>query len=581
MILNQNYEIPVSFTIYLLVKIICKVFKSHLSMHNKPTLTSIPERSEVDEEVTKWVSKKKHEVLKAKYKCLKKLFQIYDASVIGILPETYGQDNQIPDDDQKIREQKSRHTKTDENTGNCIEISETEKSVATAVLKDLKLDQIPSSESNKSKTITPKLKDDKSTQDSKENLSIGSEKDVEIQPHPVPYLVINEKRKPTRFQSFIQRLLGIRRERYSYIMSNEHKYAASDNNIPNRYEKRRRRGLRLRRSRRPKRTHSENDLRNVNSPVILSYVQTIQKHCLMDTTARHCPIVGCKMLLYGIINYNDHLNLCHFTERTYICVYCHEGFSSERDKAVHENEHIGITKIAAVPSTARFSTKIASNTQTDPEITKIDIPEDKLKKIVSFFDKIAEPDQIIAEIKKNRCSDTNLLTLHRNPRTNIDSMSGSDNSDSEKTSSLRRHRTCTEDSDGTSHSKYICVPPVRCQLCGENFDYRRQLNQHVALHHSSNDKFTKYNSCAGILNHHQNSSPTQSLTRSLASTDVSNISNSTKLSRRKSNETLTYDPSTNIVYYTSMDTVKKPSFVQKVRSNFCYKWEPGTKIIRV
>ncbi|XP_045782831.1 uncharacterized protein LOC123879245 [Maniola jurtina] len=581
MILNQNYEIPVSFTVYLFVKVVCKLFKSHLSMHNKPTLTSIAEE---DEDI-KWVSKKKHEALKAKYKCLKKLFQIYDASVISILPETYAQRNQILEDDQKIRKQKSRRTKTDENTANEIEIRQTENSPEIAVLADLKLDQIPSSDSKTSKTFIPKSKDDKSRQDSKENLSINSQKDIEIQPDPVPYLVINEKRKPTRFQSFIQRILGLRRNRYSYGMSNEHEYAASENNIPNRYKKRRRRSIRLRRRRRKeekKKIHSESDLREANSPVILSYVQTIQRNCLMDTTPRHCPIVGCKKLLYGIINYNDHLNLCHFTERTYICVCCHKGFPSERDKTVHENEHIGIMKIA-VPSTTRFSTKIASDTQTDPEITKIDIPEDKLKKIVSFFDKIADPDQIIAEIKKNRCSETNLLTLHRNSRTNIDSMSGSDNSDSENTSSLKTHskETCTIDSDGTPNSKYICIP-VRCKLCGKNFDYRRQLNRHMDVHHRTDDKFTKYNNCVDILNrdNHQTSSPTQSLTRSLTSTDVSNISNSTKLSRRKSNKTLSYDPSTNIVY-TSMDTVKKPSFVQKVRKNFFYKWEPGTKIIRV
>lgn len=58
----------------------------------------------------------------------------------------------------------------------------------------------------------------------------------------------------------------------------------------------------------------------------------------------------------GIINYNDHLNICHFSDRKFICIYCHEGFNKEHDKIVHENEHIGISKlnIPSMPSTARF-----------------------------------------------------------------------------------------------------------------------------------------------------------------------------------------------------------------------------------
>lgn len=49
--------------------------------------------------------------------------------------------------------------------------------------------------------------------------------------------------------------------------------------------------------------------------------------------------------------------------------------------------------------------KIASNTQTEPAVN---IQDEKLKKIVSFFDKINEPDQVLTEIKKGRFSETNL-----------------------------------------------------------------------------------------------------------------------------------------------------------------------------
>lgn len=86
-----NWEIYVSVAFYFGAKIISYTLKSVCytsytsytsRMFRKDPLTSIPERSEIEEPL-KWVPKKKHEVLKAKYKCLKKLFQIYDASVIG------------------------------------------------------------------------------------------------------------------------------------------------------------------------------------------------------------------------------------------------------------------------------------------------------------------------------------------------------------------------------------------------------------------------------------------------------------------------------------------------------------------
>lgn len=223
--ISQNYAL-VSFTIYLFVKIICKFVKSSVtSMHSKPTLTSIPERSENEEE-KRWVSKRKHDVLKAKYKCLKKLFQIYDASVIGILPETF-QECQTPE---HIRDNKKESRKPEDLNQNDDNITDDDKTAATDVIKELKLDQVISVSSNESKTLA-KRTDDKSTQDSKDNLSFI---DGDVQ-HPVPYLVINEKKKLTRFQSFIQRILGIRRERYAYVMSHDREYASDNNIISNRY----------------------------------------------------------------------------------------------------------------------------------------------------------------------------------------------------------------------------------------------------------------------------------------------------------------------------------------------------------
>lgn len=81
MISIRNWEVYASIIFYILTKVFCYLF--HMYCTNSEPLTSIPEKEE--EKKVKWVPKKKHEVLKAKYKCLKKLFQIYDASVIGML----------------------------------------------------------------------------------------------------------------------------------------------------------------------------------------------------------------------------------------------------------------------------------------------------------------------------------------------------------------------------------------------------------------------------------------------------------------------------------------------------------------
>ncbi|KAI8441576.1 hypothetical protein MSG28_015157, partial [Choristoneura fumiferana] len=330
--INPNY-LYASTTFYLVCKIICYLsylFNSSMYSKSKQALTSIPENDESEEDMktdieTKWVPKKKHEVLKAKYKCLKKLFQIYDASVIGILPESYAHGDGFPvesrDGNRKSRRRKRSHrTRTDASAGTDVSSDLTdskellEQETATAVIRDLKIvcSNTVQSES-KSRTSLGRLKL-KSTVPSStvHECTCTQASDVHIQ--HVPYLVI-EKRKVTRFQSFVQRLLGIRRERpaTSFVLGG-HVLAASDNNINQRYvERRKRRGLRHNKLQRP------------------------------------------------------HERLTHLP-------------------------------VYPVPA-SRPRTAITSDTQTDPELTRAH--DEKLKKIVSFFDKIADSDQILSAIKKN------------------------------------------------------------------------------------------------------------------------------------------------------------------------------------
>ncbi|VVC95008.1 unnamed protein product [Leptidea sinapis] len=83
-----------------------------------------------------------------------------------------------------------------------------------------------------------------------------------------------------------------------------------------------------------------------------------------------------------------------------------------------------------------------------------------------------------------------------------------------------------------------------------------QLNLHVDLHHRANQRFSKFHSCAGIVNTER------------TVVESSCASNTTM--------ELSCDQSTNIVYYTSVESINR-----SVESSVGYKWEPGTKIIRV
>ncbi|CAK1549013.1 unnamed protein product [Leptosia nina] len=549
MIPYENCELYLSFLIYLITKILSHIVANRRVMSKQQTLTSIQEKQSEDE-VIKWVPKKKHEVLKAKYKCLKKLFQIYDASVIGILPETYAEPYSYPAET-KTRRKRSRRTKTDACAGT-TEISNGDVTVQSE-------DTIPTVIKELQQASVTLIKKDGFTQDCKENVSVQSEKESVIK--FAPY---DKERRPTRFQCFLQRIFGLKPE----VPYNTRGYA-SDNDIVC-FERRRRRGLRFRR-RRTKKTRSEMMLRDMKSPAILSYVQSVQRNCLMESTPRQCPISGCRMMFYGIINYNDHLNLCHFPERQYFCHYCHEGFIKEADKIMHENEHLGIAKLNAnveLSNNVCQSRKIASVTQTDPGLS---IPEEKLKKIVSFFDKITNPDDLITEIKKNQYSESNLQTIQ--PTATCDS-------EGSKTETLTLEKKSGKSSlsDEFEVSQSLSFSTIRCQLCGEQFDNRRQLSLHINVEHRTHERFSKFHSCAGIIN----TKPKKAYQPS----ECSEYSKSdTTSSDSKVEESLNGGPSTNIVYYTSLESLSKKSvvntLVQKVRSGFCYKWEPGTQIIRV
>lgn len=294
-------------------------------------------------------------------------------------------------------------------------------------------------------------------------------------------------------------------------------------------------------------------------------------------------------MFIGIINYNDHLNLCHFTDRKYVCHYCHEGFEREYDKVIHENEHIGITKFATSINNVQSngdSLKKASNTQTEPSKLPIDLSEEKLKKLVSFYDKIIDNEKVVDELTKKDFSDTNSDKTVE--------------SESTEGSGIKSIDTRTEDkSDFTARKKDSKIlENFKCHICGELFDCRHQLNMHVNLEHRVRDKFSKFHSCAGLVNRSPKKfdCTSENGTLKLQSLEsgcrlrrietLSSLAQNTSVNRNKSLESLSYDPSTNIVYYhSSMESmIKNNSALTCLNTklkNCNYKWEPGTKIIHV
>ncbi|XP_063391284.1 uncharacterized protein LOC134676833 [Cydia fagiglandana] len=579
--LNYLYS---SVFFYLLSKIVCSVVIYRRSMHCKRStpLSSISEKNETEE---KWVPKKKHEVLKAKYKCLKKLFQVYDASVIGMLPtqEAYaaGDTGVVDDTDDSGRKSRKRKRSHRVRLDACAGTSEHE--IQAAVQVDCsKTSTVSETESC---TKAPSTKAYAATQASRESL-LASEHDCGCAktshvvfrpaPCPCPRPRLSRQRKRTRFQCFVQRLLGLRSPNRHGCLDT----AVSESDV-HRLGGRRHRKIRFRRARRPTRACSEGAM---HGPAHVC-AQTVQRNCLLDTTPRQCPIAGCRML-YGIINYNDHLNLCHFPGRRYICHFCHEGFEANEDKQQHEGEHIGLNHRSPLPPSSPPQTSrsgITSVTQTDPEPTKEQ--DEKLKKIVSFFDKIVDSTQNLADIKKNKHLEMHVPTC----KTQTDAQTEVSASDghSKHTSSCSdvtgkrliyscndlRRRNNDRRSLGSDAMSQCCSE--NCNFCGENFDYSQ------ALEH----KFGEYHSCGALPARRRSARVASSVASSVdldqSSSTASSLANCNGvLSLTDNYEDAKPAPkSSTSVVYTASECSRKVSTRSLADRFKSYKWEPWHHIL--
>lgn len=279
-----------------------RYFSMHRIREREITLTSIPEREEIYEP-SRWVPKKKHEVLVAKYKCLKKLFQIYDASIIGAINDNNTEETDL------VSEEKCESYKIKSDA--CAATSDLRICSETSMKfnvnkKDINVEsECNKKESNFNCTCQCKLPSETKFNNEQIMKECGFTQTQEFdQPHESD----NKKPRLTKFQIFVSRLFGIKPQNNAYMMPSNHIIAASENNIINNFGKRRRkRGIILRR-RRPKKVQSESVLQNYEND-ILNYVHSVQRNCLLDTTVRQCPIMGCNNKFYGKEDYITTYNI--------------------------------------------------------------------------------------------------------------------------------------------------------------------------------------------------------------------------------------------------------------------------------
>lgn len=273
------------------------------------------------------------------------------------------------------------------------------------------------------------------------------------------------------------------------------------------------------------------------------------------------------------------MNFCHFPARKFNCHYCHEGFQNEKDKLLHENEHLGIPKLNLTSPLALSNTSRNSNdNQTEPK----EVPRDKLKKIVSFYDKIVQNEHSYSDYKNCTFSESHIPS-HRSCQS--ESNISSDDTNEKKTNPCQSTANCRRPMEKCLESELGSSGPIKCPICSEHFEHRRELSLHVDLEHRAHKKYSKFNSCAGLSDRKIDCITTDG-TLNVQSMSGSN----TTLCRDEICTTLqegSQKNSTNVVHNADSEMMSRnnstlSNIVQKVKSGIkCYKWEPGTKIIHV
>lgn len=104
-------------------------------------------------------------------------------------------------------------------------------------------------------------------------------------------------------------------------------------------------------------------------------------------------------------------------------------------------------------------------------MNQCDVPAEKLKKLLSFFDKIGDTQKIVSDIKKNRHIERALS------KSEVTETAESSETDRRTVSCVNIHRKVnaamySSSADSEVTSKNTFNKAVTCKFCGENFDYR-------------------------------------------------------------------------------------------------------------
>lgn len=263
---------------------------------------------------------------------------------------------------------------------------------------------------------------------------------------------------------------------------------------------------------------------------------------------------------------------------------------------MHENEHLGISKLNLTsPITSKESYTKYNGLKDSNEVSK-----DKLKKIVSFFDKFVDHDKDRNEFSKKKVYSEVKLS-----RVCSSSVSGKtvcvkeENKEKGSTHNILKSKSSSHKQTVLNNHNNV----IKCHICDQIFTNRRQLGVHVDIEHRMHNKFSKFHSCTGIIDTNRKKHDSlnyvsgdgtlkvQSLEESASISDsIDNFSIVTQNSSLKSDVTISFDPSTSVSHSnrTSKSGSKKTTTpidsVERDKSGvkICpYTWEPGTKIIYI
>lgn len=260
----------------------------------------------------------------------------------------------------------------------------------------------------------------------------------------------------------------------------------------------------------------------------------------------------------GIIEYNTHLNAAHFPERKYVCYFCHESFDKACDKFLHENKHLGV-KFDLTGGSSKsdtFCNKQVKRTKSQDSVKTQECVD--FKKIAHRDGKNECRNTRFKDINVSMTSDLTQTTIYktnkqpqiRKPKCPY-TISSIYQADTELSDCFSSKNLSNNTNLAENFSKN--VEKVSCRFCQKSFDSKCKLLYHIHLKHAEIYK------------------------SAIEASEQKGKSHGKKLERKKSKSTDSF-----CLSHMTKKSSKVGSLINKVKNGlYKYKWEPGTRIIRI